>query len=44
MTRTASTPNCSRQVGRAQRLVQEKPDSAVAVLRQMLQPAREDAR
>ena len=30
------TERLSRQVGLAQRLVQEKPDSAVAVLRQML--------
>lgn len=35
----------SRQVGLAQRLVQEKPDSAVAVLRQMLkEPTEEGAR
>ena len=34
----------SRQVGLAQRLVQEKPDSAVAVLRQMLkEPSEEGA-
>ena len=32
----------SRQVGLAQRLVQEKPDSAVAVLRQMLKEPTEE--
>jgi len=33
----------SKQVGMAQRLVQEKPDSAVAVLRQMLKEPNEEA-
>lgn len=33
----------SRQVGLAQRLVEEKPDSAVAALRQMLQPPAAEA-
>jgi flagellar M-ring protein FliF len=37
------TERLSRQVGLAQRLVQEKPDSAVAVLRQMLnEPGTEE--
>lgn len=34
----------SRQVGLAQRLVEEKPDTAVAALRQMLQPPAEATR
>ena len=42
-TGVVDTELLSRQVGIAQRLVKEKPDSAVAALRQMLKENTEEA-